>query len=395
MAKTWRGRGTGHRSRASSSGPVRVGDAGGPGHERGPVVEGRHRVGAEAAVAGGGDVDDAVVEDEDETAVEVGELHGFSCSRAGARSAEQVGGAGARRRRCRRGGSRVAAGPSARRGAANQAARSSAVPATSTTAPPMEPNQSTSAGSRSPAAGSSVTRRHPAPWTSSNHRPSRFACGNSSPGERRARRATRPAGEPGQPGHLGHLAGDGRGHRLVARRGLGRVGDADDLAELDREVDRGDRARAAAPPRRSRAASGAARPVEDEVELPREVGRVADPGAHALAGERRHQVRGVAGEEDPPVLPPLGDPGLERVDGVPFDAGVARVHVPRRRAASTRVASWPSSSSVSSGRRMNSQRRRPGPPDTAVVGRAGSQIWRLIGSNTRGSSRMTSTISQS
>ena len=52
------------------------------------------------------------------------------------------------------------------------------------------------------------------------------------------------------------------------------------------------------------------------------------------------------------------------------------------------MASWPSSSSDSSGRRMNSHRRRPGPPDTAVVGRFGSQIWRLIGSNTRGSSRI-------
>ena len=33
------------------------------------------------------------------------------------------------------------------------------------------------------------------------------------------------------------------------------------------------------------------------------------------------------------------------------------------------------SSMVSLGRRMNSQRRRPGPPETTVVGRDGSQIW--------------------
>ena len=59
------------------------------------------------------------------------------------------------------------------------------------------------------------------------------------------------------------------------------------------------------------------------------------------------------------------------------------------------TASRSSSSIDSSGRRMNSQRRRPGPPDTAVVGRTGSQIWRLIGSNTRGSSSTTSTINQS
>ena len=44
---------------------------------------------------------------------------------------------------------------------------------------------------------------------------------------------------------------------------------------------------------------------------------------------------------------------------------------------------------------MNSQRRRPGPPETTVVGRAGSQICRLIGSNSRTSSSTTSTISQS
>ncbi len=39
---------------------------------------------------------------------------------------------------------------------------------------------------------------------------------------------------------------------------------------------------------------------------------------------------------------------------------------------------------VSSGRRMNSHRRRPGPPDTSVVGRPGSQICTLMGSKTRG-----------
>ncbi len=50
---------------------------------------------------------------------------------------------------------------------------------------------------------------------------------------------------------------------------------------------------------------------------------------------------------------------------------------------------------VSPGIRMNSQRRRPGPPDTAVVGRAGSQIWRLIGFHSRSSWGRTSTINQS
>ena len=70
---------------------------------------------------------------------------------------------------------------------------------------------------------------------------------------------------------------------------------------------------------------------------------------------------GVAGEEGPPVLPPVGDAGLERVDGVTLDARVARVHVPRLEQLPRGAPPRPSSSSDSSGRRMNSHRRRPGP----------------------------------
>ena len=70
--------------------------------------------------------------------------------------------------------------------------------------------------------------------------------------------------------------------------------------------------------------------VEHEVELPRQVGGVAQAGAHALAGERRHEVGGVAGEEDAPGAPLLGVAGVERVDGVALEPGVAGVHVPRR-----------------------------------------------------------------
>ena len=55
-----------------------------------------------------------------------------------------------------------------------------------------------------------------------------------------------------------------------------------------------------------RAARVAARPLEHQVELPGQVGGVADPGAHALPGERRHLVGGVAGEEDPADPPLLG-----------------------------------------------------------------------------------------
>ena len=48
-------------------------------------------------------------------------------------------------------------------------------------------------------------------------------------------------------GHGRDLAGDGRRHGLVTRRGLARVGDADDLAERDRRVDRDHRGAGAGP----------------------------------------------------------------------------------------------------------------------------------------------------
>ena len=232
------------------------------------------------------------------------------------------------RRRRRTGGSRVAGAPSARRG--RRTRRRGPWPRrrrrprrrrwwrTSRRGP----------GRDRPRRASTVTSRQPTPWTSSNQRPSRSPCGNSSPASG-APAATRPLAIRGQARRLADPAVVRRGHRLVARRGLGRVGDADHLAELDREVDRRAGARSAllvvGGQERRRGA-----PVEHEVELPRQVGRVAEAGAHALSGERRHLVRGVAGEEDPPDLPPRGDPRLERVDGVPLEAGVARVHVPRR-----------------------------------------------------------------
>src|SRR3989442_140555 len=59
------------------------------------------------------------------------------------------------------------------------------------------------------------------------------------------------------------------------------------------------------------------------------------------------------------------------------------------------VASLSRSATLSPGRRMNSQRRRPGPPDTTVVGRRGSQSCQLIGVHTRRSRGTTSTMSQS
>ena len=49
----------------------------------------------------------------------------------------------------------------------------------------------------------------------------------------------------------------------------------------------------------------------------------------------------------------------------------------------------------SSGSRMNSHRRRPGPPGTIVVGRFGSHSCQAGGSNTRSSCRTRSMMSQS
>ena len=96
------------------------------------------------------------------------------------------------------------------------------------------------------------------------------------------------------------------------------------------------------------------------------------PGAHALTGERRHQVRGVAGEEDPPDLPPLGDPGLERVDGVALEPGVAGVHVPRARAAPT-----PAPPGSRSSRRLVGQAHELPPPAAGSARHRGGRPGRV------------------
>ncbi|GAA3309872.1 hypothetical protein GCM10020295_75570 [Streptomyces cinereospinus] len=54
-----------------------------------------------------------------------------------------------------------------------------------------------------------------------------------------------------------------------------------------------------------------------------------------------------------------------------------------------------SSATLSCGSRMNSQRRRPGPPETIVVGRRGSHSCQFIGDHSASSCGSVSTISQS
>jgi hypothetical protein len=59
--------------------------------------------------------------------------------------------------------------------------------------------------------------------------------------------------------------------------------------------------------------------IEHARELPGQVHRVSHPGPHALADERRGQVRGITEQEDPPVAPAVGELGAEGVLGDPDD----------------------------------------------------------------------------
>ncbi len=72
-------------------------------------------------------------------------------------------------------------------------------------------------------------------------------------------------------------------------------------------------------------------------------------------------------------------------------SGVTPNGASSRQAVSSRL----SSAVLSPGRRMNSQRRRPGPLATTVVGLAGSQICTLVGVNSRGRCSSTSQSSHS
>jgi hypothetical protein len=59
--------------------------------------------------------------------------------------------------------------------------------------------------------------------------------------------------------------------------------------------------------------------TQDQIELPGQVGRVAQPGAHALSEEGRHLVRGVADQEHALVTPVPGHQAVEGVDGGALD----------------------------------------------------------------------------
>ena len=74
--------------------------------------------------------------------------------------------------------------------------------------------------------------------------------------------------------------------------------------------------------------SSPASAAQDEVELPRDVRGVAQPGAQPLAEERRRQVGGVADEQHAPLAHPLGEHRAELVDGRARERPVLRA-VPR------------------------------------------------------------------
>jgi hypothetical protein len=69
--------------------------------------------------------------------------------------------------------------------------------------------------------------------------------------------------------------------------------------------------------------------IEDQVQLPGQVDRVAQVRAHALAGERRHQVGRVPGQQQPAAAPAVAPAGLEGIDGVPLQIRFGGADPPR------------------------------------------------------------------
>ena len=60
-------------------------------------------------------------------------------------------------------------------------------------------------------------------------------------------------------------------------------------------------------------------PVEDGGKLPRQIGRILHASVHPLPRERRHEVGGVAGEENAPNAPSVRDASMEGVDSLALD----------------------------------------------------------------------------
>ena len=123
------------------------------------------------------------------------------------------------------------------------------------------------------------------------------------------------------------LAPGRRVARRRAARRIGRCGRAAGHQPADRDGDLHHPAGVRAPFR----LVGVQQPVvgvapHDEGELPGQVGRVADAGAHALSDERRGQVGRVAEQEQPPVAPAVGDGTPEGVGGLPQEGQLVHIH---------------------------------------------------------------------
>lgn len=116
-------------------------------------------------------------------------------------------------------------------------------------------------------------------------------------------------------------------------------------------------------------------PGEDSGELPGEVGRVAQSGAHALADERRCEVGGIAEQEDPARAPAVGELRAEGVIGDPD-----QFEFLDRNGAGPRADQSVQSIDVAVvvrgflGPSRNSQRWRVSPMRMYVAARTGSQI---------------------
>ena len=347
----------------------------------------------------------------------VGELHGVP-PRGGVTGGSAGTGSGAvergaqvveqrrrrrtRRRPSRRGGSRAAGARRPRRGrrTSGRRCRRRRPRPTVTTAPPMPANQSARSAGRASSRRPLV--RHEAPAGAGHVVEQRNAAPpGRPPGPGRTGRPARssparttPAVTPGSGG--GAWAAVGAPAAISASRlgGLGRVGHADDLAERHREVD--DRPDVvAALDLVGVEQAGRRTPGQHQVELPRQVGGVAQARAHALAGEGRHLVGGVAGEQHVARAPPIGPPGLEPVDGVALERGVAGRDVPGREQLPRPVRVVELLDGLA-GQPHELPPPPAGAPDTTVVGPArlaDLDVDRVEGA--RGSRSTTSTISQS
>jgi hypothetical protein len=147
----------------------------------------------------------------------------------------------------------------------------------------------------------------------------------------------------------------------------------------------------------------AAHPRDEERQSPGKGSGVAEPGIEALADEWWHEVERIAGQHDPVDERFVCPPCFECVDDLPFQVAVylrgssgrlGRVHQKKDRELTLSkpqgsrsrhiFSSWSKDSLLSPGNRMNSNLLRPGPPNTHVVGRLGSQICAVPSLSTTG-----------